>query len=565
MTRHSKRINNNNDKHHGYGNQQPKSKQSPLPVGTSTESCPVQTDGVQKVLSSSSSSDSLKALSNPNKKLGNQVSLSSKRKYTRNSSQDMLPDDCDKKAMINPLRDRHNDPKVASPWSREFCFTESVYAPRIVLCFVSIIVCILLLIRYYYIYYDMSVVSEVKLGLFAAAFTFIGFGTVNLPNSLMVRPHPAVWRAVLACGILYFTFMIFILFIDLKTVQRLFGYYDPKLLQAIPERAYATDCRIYTEEKPYLFLENLDAFIIAHTLGYIIKTFMLRDWRLVTCLSVAFEVAELSLQHILPNFRECWWDHLILDVILCNGGGTMVGIWLLRKLKAKEYKWIPMKMIKGSKSKTRRLIGQLGSRSLESGAWNIFEKPKRLFQVTAVLILMLTQELNCFTMKAILNMPPKHPLVIGRLALWTFVATPAIREFYEHISNPSVQRIGTAGWVAILGIVLETIWIMKMAIEGNYFTEAMPIYIAFPWMVAIASLAVWCGLYYMVLPRKLRERQRPLCWWDLVRYHAVNIFFYLACAAVLALVLMGLPDLKIGREAFLKAMRPHGQIIFFWR
>lgn len=37
-----------------------------------------------------------------------------------------------------------------------------------------------------------------------------------------------------------------------------------------------------------------------------------------------FEICEYSLQHQLPNFAECWWDHLILDVLLCN----WLGIWL---------------------------------------------------------------------------------------------------------------------------------------------------------------------------------------------------------------------------------------------
>ena len=37
-----------------------------------------------------------------------------------------------------------------------------------------------------------------------------------------------------------------------------------------------------------------------------------------------------SLEHQLNNFSECWWDHWILDVIICNGGGTILGIYTLR-------------------------------------------------------------------------------------------------------------------------------------------------------------------------------------------------------------------------------------------
>jgi len=41
----------------------------------------------------------------------------------------------------------------------------------------------------------------------------------------------------------------------------------------------------------------------------------------------------------LPNFWECWWDSLILDVLVCNALGIYVGHLLIKKLEMKEYKW----------------------------------------------------------------------------------------------------------------------------------------------------------------------------------------------------------------------------------
>lgn len=35
-------------------------------------------------------------------------------------------------------------------------------------------------------------------------------------------------------------------------------------------------------------------------------------------LSIGFELMELTFQHMLPNFNECWWDSWVLDVALCN-------------------------------------------------------------------------------------------------------------------------------------------------------------------------------------------------------------------------------------------------------
>eukprot|EP00960_Hanusia_phi_P032748 750038-Hanusia_phi.AAC.5 len=34
---------------------------------------------------------------------------------------------------------------------------------------------------------------------------------------------------------------------------------------------------------------------------------------------------DASLQHWMPNFAECWWDHIILDVLTCNLLGICLG------------------------------------------------------------------------------------------------------------------------------------------------------------------------------------------------------------------------------------------------
>ncbi|PHJ19019.1 phosphatidyl serine synthase, partial [Cystoisospora suis] len=48
---------------------------------------------------------------------------------------------------------------------------------------------------------------------------------------------------------------------------------------------------------------------------------------------------EISLRHILPNFWECWWDHLILDIFGCNFLGLYLGLCLCRYFQMKEYCW----------------------------------------------------------------------------------------------------------------------------------------------------------------------------------------------------------------------------------
>ena len=39
-----------------------------------------------------------------------------------------------------------------------------------------------------------------------------------------------------------------------------------------------------------------------------------------------WELTEMVFGHLLPNFYECWWDNLVLDVLLCNGLGIFTGM-----------------------------------------------------------------------------------------------------------------------------------------------------------------------------------------------------------------------------------------------
>jgi len=53
--------------------------------------------------------------------------------------------------------------------------------------------------------------------------------------------------------------------------------------------------------------------------------------------SVVF--AQIAFAHLLPNFAECWWDAVILDVLLCNGLGIWLGMYVCRKLEMRNYRW----------------------------------------------------------------------------------------------------------------------------------------------------------------------------------------------------------------------------------
>jgi hypothetical protein len=66
----------------------------------------------------------------------------------------------------------------------------------------------------------------------------------------------------------------------------------------------------------------------------ILQALIIRDWALLWTLSVGFELMELTFQHMLPNFNECWWDSWVLDVAVCNFIGALWGHSFLSALHA---------------------------------------------------------------------------------------------------------------------------------------------------------------------------------------------------------------------------------------
>jgi Phosphatidyl serine synthase len=63
------------------------------------------------------------------------------------------------------------------------------------------------------------------------------------------------------------------------------------------------------------------------------KALILRDYQLLWVLSIGFELMELTFQHMLPNFNECWWDSWILDVAVCNFLGMWAGIKVHKRIQ----------------------------------------------------------------------------------------------------------------------------------------------------------------------------------------------------------------------------------------
>ena len=113
----------------------------------------------------------------------------------------------------------------------------------------------------------------------------------------------------------YSVFMTFVLVLPIEQARYVFKIFHPSQGNPLAERSYADDCRVFTPENPESSMFNIkdavfDIHFIAHLAGWWFKMMIIRDTKIAWIISGSFELIEISLRHWLPNFWECWWDHV---------------------------------------------------------------------------------------------------------------------------------------------------------------------------------------------------------------------------------------------------------------
>ena len=127
---------------------------------------------------------------------------------------------------------------------------------------------------------------------------------------------------------------------------------------------------------------------------------------------------EVNLSNIWSIFR---WDHWILDVIICNGGGTILGVYTLRWLSMKTYYWRGLYEIPTYRGKIKRFFGQFSPHGWIEFTWNPLSSFGRWIAIVCIIIGLLITELNTFYLKFVLWVPPNHilnPVRLLFLLLW---------------------------------------------------------------------------------------------------------------------------------------------------
>ncbi|CAO3642675.1 unnamed protein product [Cunninghamella echinulata] len=340
--------------------------------------------------------------------------------------------------------------------------------------------------------------NSIKLGILAAICCFIFIGMLQFRDGPFVRPSVPFWRAILSLSVLYQLFLVFMLFMNKNDARQFMTYLDPSLGIELPERSYAENCETSWSN----IKDQMDIFVLAHALGWYGKALITRDYWLCWVLSIAFELCEYSLEHQLNNFAECWWDHWILDVLLCNWAGIYLGMKTCQYLEVKQYSWVGLRQIKSFRGKAKRAVQQFTPRDWTRYEWKATSSPKNYFGTVGFMIVFLQCELNCFYLKYLLWVPPEHPINTYRLILAFLFALPGARDLYQYLSDSSnTHRLGAHGWLFICNIMTESLICLKFS--ENEFHVPAPMFVKVAWSIVFLIVLVIFPLWRFVInPRR---------------------------------------------------------------
>jgi len=353
---------------------------------------------------------------------------------------------------------------------------------------------------------------NIKRAIVAVLLVFILIGVLHAPDGPFKRPHPALWRALLCISILYNLALIFILFQNVDDARHFMSYIDPELGKALPERSYAEDCTLYDTSNPgdpwHNIKSKMDCFITAHFFGWWLKAMMLRSYWLCNTISIMFEILEYSLEHQLPNFAECWWDHWLLDALICNGLGIYFGMLTCEYLKMKPYHWRGMWNIPSYSGKLGRIAMQFTPYNWVPFEWKPTQSLGRWIAILGVITLYLLCELCTFYLKFILWIPPEHWINPTRLALYLLTGSVAMREFFQFFDDPKCTKFGYQSWIVVSSVVVEILIVIKF--DKKTISIPPPRYICYLWCGILIFLVIWTIWKFFIwrdIPERILEQE----------------------------------------------------------
>ncbi|KAK6038116.1 phosphatidyl serine synthase [Cooperia oncophora] len=274
---------------------------------------------------------------------------------------------------------------------------------------------------------DRGTDSNVYDGCLGTLALFLVVSALAFPNGPFIRPHPVLWRIIFGMSVIYLMILQFTLFQTYADIKKVLSWLDPDGLskESLEEKAYAVNCSDVSLERIW---SHIDVFAVGHFLGWAMKALLIRHGILCWYISIAWELTEVVFTKLLPNFEECWWDAIILDVLLCNGLGIWFGLKVCSFFRMRQFHWESIKDIKSHRGRFKRAVMQFTPESWTELDWFNSTALRRTMAVyvSADLAGLLT-ELNTFFLKHVFAVDTKHAVVFWRIILIALISAPSIR------------------------------------------------------------------------------------------------------------------------------------------
>lgn len=288
-------------------------------------------------------------------------------------------------------------------------------------------------------------------------------------------------------------------------VRRIF----PQSNQAVATRAeYGVNCDPVTWQKLYT---HLDIFAIAHLVGCAFKAIIFRQYEILWVYSIVWEMTEYCFVHLLPNFAECWWDRILLDVLVCNGVGYYIGMQFCKMNSLQMFDWhaknVSEKLMslccvstdraevsseqssttseKHAEDRTIKLVDSVGSSSTQSKT----EFPSMNVALAIFLGLFVGQvsELNTFLYKHLFNIPAHTHLMAARTTFIAIIPIPFIANLFAMTRGPQTLTIHSK--CVLLLTATDTLFSIKFGFMAFAYLD---LYMVSLWVAAMIALTLVC-------------------------------------------------------------------------
>lgn len=298
--------------------------------------------------------------------------------------------------------------------------------------------------------------SGMARALLIVAWTISILNTMFTP-SVLLYPHPTFWRFHYGLTVFYLLLLLVVLALS-EEYGRLFLVHG---LSLSPDGESEGPVDIFLDcdlTYPNFYRQLTSIWFCSHAIGWWAKMLIWRDWRFAVANSLGFELYELTMSWLIPEFHECYWDSLLMDFALANFMGMLAGGLTLKIFKVREFNWA------GKHSGYTKVSSVLFSwvddlfRFLGLGLsglgtyfdfsvtnkegktwrdldWRFFTSWWRCFNFSFMLIVGNLLEGNSFFLINAISIPANHWVLKARLLLLCTLSIGATTEHYNYVGN----------------------------------------------------------------------------------------------------------------------------------